>query len=215
MTESPEAAAGEQAEATGPETQATQQLRAEKIEAQRRAQFESNDRVRQWKAIQQGKQAKEIPVVGEFAEETAKKVYKRGWQIAQEVVEDMALSLSDFFLFTGPAVVGLYLIRWIGGNMMGGLFVKEVTLPALLGQGQGEQKFYVQLIPGYSIDDPIDYVRHIKFLVVAAITGIIYGIIFLILYLALNPTEAAKLGLKALTAGLSAVNPIVNLFLSK
>ncbi len=184
-----------------------QELRSQKLAAQRRAQFEAADRARQRQAIQAGQKAKQIPVQYESEKERLEKIYKRGWQIAQEVAEDQALSMTDLFLFSGPVVVGLYLLRWMGGNMMGNMFTKGLTArpPPDSAANQPDTSVSVQLIPGYSISDPIDYVRHMKFLIVAAWTGVIYGFIFVFLWLITNPDEALKLGLKTIGA-------IVNFF---
>ncbi|MEK7538165.1 MAG: hypothetical protein AAB619_04310, partial [Patescibacteria group bacterium] len=162
-----EAAGG--AEGQTPEMMA-QELRSQKLAAQRRAQFEAADRARQRQAIQAGQKAKQIPVQYESEKERLEKIYKRGWQIAQEVAEDQALSMTDLFLFSGPVVVGLYLLRWMGGNMMGNMFTKELTArpPPDSAANQPDTSVSVQLIPGYSISDPIDYVRHMKFMIVAA-----------------------------------------------
>lgn len=124
--------------------------------------------------------------------------YKKGWQWLQEAVEDWALSFTDFFLLSGPVNIALYMSRWVFGNMMGSLFTKSIKAP--LPQAiQGDQQLYVKvkIFPPYSLFDTLDYVRHIKFILIAALTLMIYGLIIMVLYYASHWGAAVILVLKA------------------
>ncbi len=179
-----------QLEGTG--TSTTQELRASKIEAQQRAQRESADRVRQWKEIQRGKKASEIPVQAESASEYVNKAYKRGWQMAQEVAEDQAIGTLPVILFSGIYPVAIYVIRWIFGNMMGGLFTIQRKAPAFM--FPGEQDIKVKVVPGYSLTEPLDWVRHMKFLFIGGMMAIMVAIFAISLYALLDPCMLLHLG---------------------
>ena len=183
----------------GSEPAIAQQLRAQKIAAQRK--FESEDRVRQWKRVIQGQKAKQIAAVRFNESEQARADYKLGWQIRQEVAEITALSLADFFLISGPVTVGLYFLRWVVGNMMGEMFTDNVDL---LGVGAVSR----QRIPGYSLSDPLDYIRHWKFMMIGFFTIIIYGFMSIILYYIFHPAALTKLGWPAFSA-------LIQLFIKK
>lgn len=125
----------------------------------------------------------------------ANKYYKKMWQWFQEGAEDMALSMTDFFLLSGPIVIGLYLSRWMFGNMLGALFTKNFTVP-----GVGQEGFVtkVKIFPPYSLIDGMDYIRHIKVLIIGSITLIIYGLIIMLLYYVTHPVQAAGAALSSL-----------------
>jgi hypothetical protein len=125
----------------------------------------------------------------------ANKYYKKLWQWFQEGAEDMALSMTDFFLLSGPIVIGLYLSRWMFGNMLGALFTKNFTVP-----GVGQEGFVtkVKIFPPYSLIDGMDYIRHIKVLIIGSITLIIYGLIIMLLYYVTHPVQAAGAALSSL-----------------
>lgn len=165
------------------ESTTSQEFRAGTVAAQQKQQqSETNDRALQYAkqraAIQQGVKAKDIPIQASSAQDAIELPYKRGWQIAQEVVEDLVI--PSFFL-ADLVLIPLYLVRWIGGNMMGGLFTITRTLPGIPGISS-EQKISIKLIPGYSLADPLDYVRHFKFLLLAVLPLAILGFILMLLY---------------------------------
>lgn len=155
------------------EQQTAQTFRAGTVAAQRRQQ--AQQQMRQRRATQQSK-VKDAPIVVSTAQEFVEQQYKRGWQIAQEVVEDLVI--ETFFLLN-LVLIPMYLTRWIGGNMMGGLFTISRDVP-------GGGKVSLKLIPGYSLADPFDYVRHMKFLLLAVLPLAILGFILMLLYFWVN-----------------------------
>jgi len=79
----------------------------------------------------------------------------------------------------------MYFVRWIGGNMMNGVATVQRDMPGPL----GSQKIAVRLVPGYSVADPLDYMRHIKFLLFVLLPFAILGFIALLLYILTNWTN--------------------------
>lgn len=176
-----------------------QAFRAGTVDAQRRQQqAESDERVRQYKAIQQGKKTKDIPILAPSStQDFLEKQYKRGWQIAQEAVEDLVI--ETFFLLD-LVLIPMYFVRWIGGNMMGGLFTISREMPGLPGTTAG-QKINIKLIPGYSLADPIDYVRHIKFLLLAVLPLAILGFLIMLVYFWINWANIFDPNIRAIWQG--------------
>ncbi len=122
------------------------------------------------------------------AETAAEHLVRRGWQTAQEVVENLALSFADFLIISGPTAIILYATRWIGGNMMGGLLRKSISPPPpynLL-----IPSVTVPLVPGYDIADPLDHLRHAKIFLIAALTLVVWGFILILLYYVTHPVQA-------------------------
>jgi hypothetical protein len=126
---------------------------------------------------------------------------RRLWQITQEAIEDIAISFADFMLISGPAVVLLYSTRWVFGNMMGNLFTISPPgyVSRLLPAGAGDVK--IPLVPGYALDEPFDYVRHMKFIYIGAMTLLLYGFLIMLMYFVLHPSEALKASWDTLIAG--------------
>jgi hypothetical protein len=94
-----------------------------------------------------------------------KKSIKTAWQAAQEALEELAFAS---FMLTGPLVLLAYVTRWFGGNMMN-----------------------LRLTPAYEFSDPIDYERHIKAIIIGALSFIVWGLIIVVLYYVTNPGQAA------------------------
>lgn len=136
-----------------------------------------------------------------------KTAYKRMWHSAQEAAEDTALSFGDFMIISGPIVIALYVSRWVFGNMMGNLFTRQITLPGALPVNGKAPQVEVHMVPGYEVGDMLDYVRHMKFLLVGAITLMIYGFMAIVLYYTFRPTELVKLGLKGLEVLIGLLSP--------
>lgn len=124
----------------------------------------------------------------EAAEAAAEQLVRRGWQTAQEVAEDTALSFADFLIISGPTAIILYAVRWIGGNLMGRLFTKRITPP--LPYSLVIPSVTVPLVPGYSIADPLDHLRHVKIFLIAALTLVVWGFILILLYYVTHPLQA-------------------------
>lgn len=82
---------------------------------------------------------------------------KTRWQWAQEAAEDLA---PETFFLSGIAALGLYVMRWIGGNAM-----------------------HSKSIPGYSLGDFGDYVRHMKFMLLVMFVIVVVGSVWAIFYL--------------------------------
>lgn len=142
----------------------------------------------------------------EEAQAFVEQAYKRVWQSAQEAVEDFALSFADFFIFSGPAALAIYFARWIGGNVMGGMLRKTISAPAPF--NTLVPSIEVQLVPSYSVADPLDLVRHIKILIIGGLTLLVYGFIVMLMYMISHPDLVAKI------AALHVWQSIINLFQS-
>lgn len=153
-------------------------LREGKVIKQKEDQQQSLARVAE---LVQGMKFNSAAVVAQ-AQGLAEQAYKQAWQFAQEAVEDLSLVPLMIFI-SGPLLIVLYVIRWMFGNMMGGLFKIEVSIPSVPGMASdGPSKISIQLVPSYSLGDLQDHERHFKMLIIGGITIIIYGFIIMLLY---------------------------------
>lgn len=104
----------------------------------------------------------------------ARQAYSRVWSLIEEGVEDFALSFLDFMLISGPTAVGIFIVRLIGGNLMGGagtVSFRGVSVPR---------------IPGYTTI-PEGIYRFGKVLLIGLISGLIYFTIIFVVILLTNP----------------------------
>lgn len=117
----------------------------------------------------------------------AQRGYARVWDSIQESLEDTALSFADLMLLSGPASLGLYLLRLLGGH---------VIRPKMKG---------VQIIPPYSL--PTFVYHSTKNILIALFVGFIYLVIIVLVYLINNKCKAAELISDELLAGI--LSPLV------
>lgn len=116
------------------------------------------------------------------ASAVARQAYARVWQLAEEGVQDFALSFMDLMLISGPAAVAMFVTRLIGGNLFGGsgtISFREVTVPR---------------IPGYSSALEGAY-KGGKVLFIGLVTGLLYSIIILLVVMISNPGLLVQIGL--------------------
>jgi hypothetical protein len=136
-------------------------------------------------ALETANKAKTALAAGEMGEldvsELINKTYKSLWGYLHEFFEDLALSFVDIMLFTGPLCVAFFFFRILGMLSIGRMFkinFKDVEVP---------------LVPTFSMAEvPL---RVGKTLLIATISGIIWGIIAFVVWVVTNKTEAIlKLG---------------------
>lgn len=111
----------------------------------------------------------------------AKQAYTRIWQMTEEGIEDFALSFMDLMIFSGPAVIMMFLVRLFGGNLFGGsgtVSFREITVPRIPGYGAAEGFYRVG-----------------KVLFIGLITGLIYTLFFFIVTFIAHPELIAKMAL--------------------
>lgn len=153
------------------------QLAAAQLADRRQQQMAKPDRQRQ--ARPAGNAGATTAVDG-VASTAARQAYTRAWQLAEEGVQDFALTFMDLMLISGPAALAIFLTRLIGGNVLGGagtISFREVTVPR---------------VPGYSLAEGT--YKFVKLAVIALVTGIIYlGIIFVVAMLT-NPELLVQFG---------------------
>lgn len=126
------------------------------------------------------------------ASAVARQAYTRAWQLAEEGLQDFALSFADFMLLSGPATVVIFIIRLFGGNLFGGsgsITFREVSVPR---------------IPGYSI--PEGTYKAGKVFLIGIISGLIYSLILLLIVVLVNPLLIVQIGLCGI------FGPLVNFF---
>ena len=117
--------------------------------------------------------------------------YTRGWQYAQEAVEDFAFTFTDFMLVSGPAVILIFLVRMIVGNWMNGgpqISYHGISVPMVPPMGWVEATF-----------------RTAKFLFVAVVIfyyNIAGGIL---LFFVTNPKEVLTFGGQAVFGLITAI----------
>lgn len=158
-----------------------QEIRAGKVATQKEDQQKTNALFRAANKVQEIREA--VAAFRDESERLINAAYKQSWQFLQESVEDWALSLTDLFLISGPVTVGLYVLRWMGGNMMGDMFTKEVKPPLPPGIPKDmEFSIQVKIFPPYAFGDLQDNERHMKVLIIGAITALIYGFMIMVLY---------------------------------
>lgn len=190
----------------GNEAAIVQQLRSGKVGQQKNNQQQSKKNMAGAGAIRDLTSQAAVE-----AQMMADRAYKQAWQYAQEVSEDGALSIAGFLIFA-PISIGLYILRWMFGNMMGDLFKKEVTIPFSSAITGGEtSKISLKIFPPYALADLQDYERHFKFILIGGLTIIIVGFITMLLYYYTHPVKALidafKLGWQAIINSIPAYNP--------
>jgi hypothetical protein len=131
-------------------------------------------------ALEQANKAKAALAAGEVGEEGAAEVinksYKLLWSYLHEFFEDTALSFTDVMLVTGPLCVAFFFFRILAMLSIGWMFkinFKDVEVP---------------LVPTFSMAEvPL---RVGKTLLIAAISGAIWGIIVFVAWVYTNQAEA-------------------------
>lgn len=143
--------------------------------------FSQADRQRQIKA------AGALSVTGQ-AQTAARSAYTRIWQLAEEGIQDFALSFADLMLISGPAAVTMFMVRFLGGNVFGGsgtATFRDISVPR---------------IPGYSI--PEGTYKAGKVFLIGLFSGVIYTVIFLVVVALANPDLIFQIGLCSAFGGL-------------
>lgn len=111
----------------------------------------------------------------------ARQAYTRVWQLAEEGVHAFAFSFLDLMLLSGPAALVLFVVRFVGGNLMGGsgsIRFREASVPRIPG--------YPDAISGIYIFG--------KILLIGLLTGLIYALIIFVIILLVNPGLLAQIG---------------------
>lgn len=110
--------------------------------------------------------------------EVTRQAYIKVWQYAQEALEGLALSFmfADLMMLTVTAIA-VYALRGLGGPLLGN--------PQI-----GWGGIQVPLFPGYGMKEGV--YRTAKILFLAAVTGIIYGVITIAIYFATHPLSLVQ-----------------------
>lgn len=146
-----------------------QAARFGQLRAQRAARRENTDGVQ--KAI----------ATDQSASALARQAYTRVWQLAEEGVHAFAFSFLDLMLLSGPAALVMFVVRFVGGNLMGGsgtIRFREASVPRIPG--------YPDAISGIYIFG--------KILLIGLLTGLIYALIIFVIILLVNPGLLAQIG---------------------
>ncbi|GEM_PF-2983157 len=165
---------------------------AQLADRQRQQAMANADKKRQRRLSQADRQrqnqaAGALSVAGE-AQTVARTAYTKVWQLAEEGIQDFALSFADLMLLSGPAAVTMFLIRLIGGNVFGGsgtVTYREMSIPR---------------IPGYSV--PEGTYRAGKVFLIGVVSGSIYLVIFFLAVAIANPGLILKFGLCSAFGGI-------------
>lgn len=157
-----------------------QAARFGQLRAQRTARRENTDGAQKAIATEQS------------ASSVARQAYTRVWQLAEEGVQDFALSFLDLMLISGPAAVVMFIVRFVGGNLMGGsgtIRFREVSVPR---------------IPGYP-DAMTGIYNFGKVALVGFLSLLIYGVLAIIIVFIAKPELILQMGFCSFFSGLTKI----------
>lgn len=123
----------------------------------------------------------EIASAERSASDFARQAYTRVWQLAEEGVHAFAFSFLDLMLLSGPAALVMFVVRFVGGNLMSGsgtIRFREASVPRIPG--------YPDAISGIYIFG--------KILLIGLLTGLIYALIIFVIILLVNPGLVSQIG---------------------
>ncbi len=125
--------------------------------------------------------AQRVVTAEQGASAVARQAYTRVWQLAEEGVHAFAFSFLDLMLISGPAALVMFVVRFVGGNLMGGsgtMRFREASVPRIPG--------YPDAISGIYIFG--------KILLIGLLTGLIYALLIFVIILLVNPVLVAQIG---------------------